>query len=75
MSSISALLNAPRSSASVASKAYLEVWTASELQDQRITFETVSMLLVRVPMTSPTNVYENMSLPSLDVAVDMVVKS
>ena len=46
LSSISVLVNAPRFSAYVASKAALDAWTAcaaSEFQDQGITFTTVNM--------------------------------
>ena len=78
LSSISVLVNAPRFSAYVASKAALDAWTAcaaSEFQDQGITFTTVNMPLVRTPMTAPTKIYENMPLLDPDVAADMVVQS
>ena len=78
LSSISVLVNAPRFSAYVASKAALDAWTAcaaSEFQDQGITFTTVNMPLVRTPMTAPTKIYENMPLLDPGVAADMVVQS
>lgn len=78
LSSISVLVNAPRFSAYVASKAALDAWTAcaaSEFQDQGITFTTVNMPLVRTPMTAPTKIYENMPLLDPEVAADMVVQS
>ncbi len=78
LSSISVLVNAPRFSAYVASKAALDAWTAcaaSEFQDQGITFTTVNMPLVRTPMTAPTKIYENMPLLDPGAAADMVVQS
>ena len=78
LSSISVLVNAPRFSAYVASKAALDAWTAcaaSEFQDQGITFTTVNMPLVRTPMTAPTKIYENMPLLDPADAADMVVQS
>ena len=78
LSSISVLVNAPRFSAYVASKAALDAWTAcaaSEFQDQGITFTTVNMPLVRTPMTAPTKIYENMPLLDPQEAADMVVQA
>ena len=78
LSSISVLVNAPRFSAYVASKAALDAWTAcaaSEFADQGITFTTVNMPLVRTPMTAPTKIYENMPLLDPQDAADMVVQS
>jgi NAD(P)-dependent dehydrogenase (short-subunit alcohol dehydrogenase family) len=78
LSSISVLVNAPRFSAYVASKAALDAWTAcaaSEFQDQGITFTTVNMPLVRTPMTAPTKIYENMPLLDPQAAADMVVQA
>ena len=78
LSSISVLVNAPRFSAYVASKAALDAWTAcaaSEFQDQGITFTTVNMPLVRTPMTAPTKIYDNMPLLDPGDAADMVVQS
>ena len=78
LSSISVLVNAPRFSAYVASKAALDAWTAcaaSEFQDQGITFTTVNMPLVRTPMTAPTKIYENMPLLDPGDAADMVVQA
>ncbi|HKX42739.1 MAG TPA: SDR family oxidoreductase [Burkholderiaceae bacterium] len=78
ISSISVLVNAPRFSAYVASKAALDAWTAcaaSEFQDQGITFTTVNMPLVRTPMTAPTKIYESMPLLSTDEASDLIVQA
>jgi NAD(P)-dependent dehydrogenase (short-subunit alcohol dehydrogenase family) len=78
ISSISVLVNAPRFSAYVASKAALDAWTAcasSEFADQGITFTTVNMPLVRTPMTAPTKIYENMPLLSTDAASDLIVQA
>jgi NAD(P)-dependent dehydrogenase (short-subunit alcohol dehydrogenase family) len=78
ISSISVLVNAPRFSAYVASKAALDAWTAcaaSEFQDQGITFTTVNMPLVRTPMTAPTKIYDSMPLLSTDEASDLVVQA
>ena len=78
LSSISVLVNAPRFSAYVASKAALDAWTAcaaSEFQDQGITFTTVNMPLVRTPMTAPTKIYDNMPLLDPAEAADMVVRA
>ncbi len=76
ISSISVLVNAPRFSAYVASKAALDAWTgcaASEYADQGITFTTVNMPLVRTPMTAPTKIYDSMPLLSPEAAADMLV--
>jgi NAD(P)-dependent dehydrogenase (short-subunit alcohol dehydrogenase family) len=78
ISSISVLINAPRFSAYVASKAALDAWTscaASEFADQGITFTTVNMPLVRTPMTAPTKIYDNMPLLSTDEASDLIVQA
>ena len=78
ISSISVLVNAPRFSAYVASKAALDAWTrcaASEYTDQGISFTTVNMPLVRTPMTAPTKIYENMPLLSTDEASDLIVQA
>ena len=78
ISSISVLVNAPRFSAYVASKAALDAWTrcaSSEFADQGITFTTVNMPLVRTPMTAPTKIYENMPLLTTDEASDLVVQA
>ena len=78
ISSISVLVNAPRFSAYVASKAALDAWTAcaaSEFADQGITFTTVNMPLVRTPMTAPTKIYENMPLLDPEEAADMIVQA
>jgi NAD(P)-dependent dehydrogenase (short-subunit alcohol dehydrogenase family) len=78
ISSISVLVNAPRFSAYVASKAALDAWTAcasSEFADQGVTFTTVNMPLVRTPMTAPTKIYDSMPLLSPEEAADMVVRA
>jgi NAD(P)-dependent dehydrogenase (short-subunit alcohol dehydrogenase family) len=78
ISSISVLVNAPRFSAYVASKAALDAWTAcasSEFADQGISFTTVNMPLVRTPMTAPTKIYDSMPLLSTDEASDLVVQA
>ncbi len=78
ISSISVLVNAPRFSAYVASKAALDAWTrcaASEFADQGVTFTTVNMPLVRTPMTAPTKIYESMPLLSTDEASDLIVQA
>ena len=78
ISSISVLVNAPRFSAYVASKAALDAWTscaASEFADQGITFTTVNMPLVRTPMTAPTKIYDNMPLLMPEEAADMIVQA
>ena len=78
ISSISVLVNAPRFSAYVASKAALDAWTncaASEYADQGVTFTTVNMPLVRTPMTAPTKIYDNMPLLDPGEAADMIVRA
>ena len=78
LSSISVLVNAPRFSAYVASKAALDAWTrcaSSEFADQGITFTTVNMPLVRTPMTAPTKIYDNMPLLKPEEAADMIVQA
>ncbi len=78
ISSISVLVNAPRFSAYVASKAALDAWTrcaSSEFADQGITFTTVNMPLVRTPMTAPTKIYDNMPLLQPEEAADMIVQA
>jgi NAD(P)-dependent dehydrogenase (short-subunit alcohol dehydrogenase family) len=78
ISSISVLVNAPRFSAYVASKAALDAWTAcasSEYADQGITFTTVNMPLVRTPMTAPTKIYDSMPLLKPEEAADMIVQA
>ena len=78
ISSISVLVNAPRFSAYVASKAALDAWTAcasSEFADQGVTFTTVNMPLVRTPMTAPTKIYDSMPLLAPEQAADMIVQA
>ncbi|EHR70079.1 non-ribosomal peptide synthase, dehydrogenase domain-containing protein [Burkholderiales bacterium JOSHI_001] len=78
ISSISVLVNAPRFSAYVASKAALDAWTrcaSSEFADQGVTFTTVNMPLVRTPMTAPTKIYDSMPLLKPEEAADMIVQA
>jgi NAD(P)-dependent dehydrogenase (short-subunit alcohol dehydrogenase family) len=78
ISSISVLVNAPRFSAYVASKAALDAWTAcasSEFADQGVTFTTVNMPLVRTPMTAPTKIYDSMPLLMPEEAAAMVIQA
>ena len=78
ISSISVLVNAPRFSAYVASKAALDAWTrcaSSEYADQGVTFTTVNMPLVRTPMTAPTKIYDSMPLLAPEEAADLVVQA
>ena len=78
ISSISVLVNAPRFSAYVASKAALDAWTrcaSSEYADQGVTFTTVNMPLVRTPMTAPTKIYDNMPLLKPEEAADMIIQA
>ncbi len=78
LSSISVLVNAPRFSAYVASKAALDAWTAcasSEFADQGVTFTTVNMPLVRTPMTAPTKIYDSMPLLKPEEAADLIVQA
>ncbi len=78
ISSISVLVNAPRFSAYVASKAALDAWTncaSSEMADQGITFTTINMPLVRTPMTAPTKIYDSMPLLKPEEAADMIVQA
>jgi NAD(P)-dependent dehydrogenase (short-subunit alcohol dehydrogenase family) len=78
LSSISVLVNAPRFSAYVASKAALDAWTrcaSSEFADQGVTFTTVNMPLVRTPMTAPTKIYDNMPLLKPEEAAAMIIQA
>ncbi len=78
ISSISVLVNAPRFSAYVASKAALDAWTrcaSSEFADLGITFPSIAMPLVRTPMTAPTKIYDNMPLLAPEEAADMIVRA
>jgi NAD(P)-dependent dehydrogenase (short-subunit alcohol dehydrogenase family) len=78
ISSISVLINAPRFSAYVASKAAMDAWTAcaaAEYADQGVTFTTINMPLVRTPMTAPTKIYESMPLLKPEEAAAMLVQA
>jgi NAD(P)-dependent dehydrogenase (short-subunit alcohol dehydrogenase family) len=76
VSSIGTLINAPRFSAYLASKAALETWTrcaAAELLDRGVEFTTINMPLVRTPMIAPTRFYERLPALSPDEAAELVV--
>jgi NAD(P)-dependent dehydrogenase (short-subunit alcohol dehydrogenase family) len=78
ISSISVLVNAPRFSSYVASKAALDAWTscaACEYADQGVTFTSIKMPLVRTPMTAPTKIYESMPLLMPEEAADMIIRA
>ncbi len=78
LSSIGVLVNAPRFSAYVASKAALDAWTrcaASEFADRGISFTTVHMPLVRTPMIAPTRIYDSTPMLSPEEAAEMVVQA
>ena len=78
ISSISVLVNAPRFSSYVASKAALDAWTscaACEFADQGVTFTSIKMPLVRTPMTAPTKIYESMPLLMPEAAADMIIRA
>ena len=78
ISSISVLVNAPRFSAYVASKAALDAWTgcaACEYADQGVTFTTINMPLVRTPMTAPTKIYDSMPLLMPEEAAAMLIQA
>lgn len=78
LSSIGVLVNAPRFSAYVASKAALDAWTrcaASEFADRGISFTTVHMPLVRTPMIAPTRIYDRTPMLSPEEAAEMVVQA
>ena len=78
ISSISVLVNAPRFSAYVASKAALDAWTncaACEYADQGVSFTTIKMPLVRTPMTAPTKIYDSMPLLMPEEAADMIIRA
>jgi NAD(P)-dependent dehydrogenase (short-subunit alcohol dehydrogenase family) len=76
ISSIGVLLNAPRFSAYVASKAALEGWAhcaASEYADKGIQFTTINMPLVRTAMIAPTTSYDDVPALTPAQAADLVV--
>ena len=78
ISSISVLVNAPRFSAYVASKAALDAWTrcaSSEYADTGITFTTINMPLVRTPMIAPTQIYKNVPTLAPEEAADMIAEA
>ncbi len=78
ISSISALMPAPRFSAYVASKSALDAWTraaAVEFSDRNVRFTTINMPLVRTPMIAATEVYNSMPIISPEEAADMVAEA
>ncbi|KGE04984.1 SDR family oxidoreductase [Pseudohaliea rubra] len=78
ISSISALMPAPRFSAYVASKSALDAWTraaAVEFSDRNLRFTTINMPLVRTPMIAATEVYNSMPIISPEEAADMVAEA
>jgi len=78
ISSIGVLMNAPRFSAYVASKAALDAWTrcaSSEFADVGVSFTTINMPLVRTPMIAPTNIYNNVPALSPEEAADMIAQA
>jgi len=78
ISSIGVLVNAPRFSAYVASKAALEGFTrcaAAEFADQGVAFTVINMPLVRTPMIAPTRMYEKMPTIGADDAADLIAEA
>jgi NAD(P)-dependent dehydrogenase (short-subunit alcohol dehydrogenase family) len=78
ISSISALMPAPRFSAYVASKSALDAWTraaAVEFSDRNLRFTTINMPLVRTPMISATEVYNSMPVISPEEAAEMIAEA
>ncbi len=78
ISSIGVLVNSPRFSAYVASKAALDAYTrcaASEFADTGISFTTINMPLVRTPMIAPTKIYQSVPTLSPEEAADLVVEA
>jgi NAD(P)-dependent dehydrogenase (short-subunit alcohol dehydrogenase family) len=78
ISSISALMPAPRFSAYVASKSALDAWTraaAVEFSDRNVRFTTIHMPLVRTPMIEATEIYKSVPLISPREAADMVAEA
>ncbi len=76
ISSIGVLVNAPRFSAYVASKAALEAWTrcaASEFLDRGVEFTTVNLPLVRTAMIAPTKFYEHVPALTPEEAAGFIV--
>lgn len=78
ISSIGVQANAPRFSAYVASKAALDAFTrcvASEFLEDSVRFTTVSMPLVKTPMTAPTKFSKRARLISPEKAAGLVTKA
>lgn len=78
ISSIGVLLNWPRFSAYVASKAALDAFTrcaASEFEHHSIHFTTIHMPLVRTPMIAPTKFYRKVPALSPEKAASMVARA
>ena len=78
ISSLSVLVNAPRFSGYVASKAALEAWSdcaAAEFLDRGVAFTNVNMPLVRTEMIAPTKFYDSVPALEPDEAADLVVEA
>jgi NAD(P)-dependent dehydrogenase (short-subunit alcohol dehydrogenase family) len=78
ISSIGVLTSAPRFSAYVASKAALEAWTrsaAAEFFERNVRFTIVNFPLVRTPMISPTNIYDQASVLTPEQAARMIAEA
>ena len=78
ISSIGVLVNAPRFSAYVASKAALEGFTrcaAAEFADKGVAFTVINMPLVRTPMIAPTRMYEKMPTIGAEDAADLIAEA
>lgn len=78
ISSIGVQANAPRFSAYVASKAALDAFTrcaAAEFLEDSIKFTTVSMPLVKTPMTAPTKFSRKAKLITAEKAAVLVTRA
>jgi NAD(P)-dependent dehydrogenase (short-subunit alcohol dehydrogenase family) len=78
ISSLGCLVNVPRFSAYVASKAALDAFSrclSPEVRDRNIHITTVYMPLVRTPMIAPTKIYDYFPTITPEDAADLVVKA
>ena len=78
ISSLSALVKAPRFSGYVASKAALEAWSdcaASEFLDRGVAFTNINMPIVRTEMIAPTKFYEHVPTLDPDEAAELAVEA
>jgi NAD(P)-dependent dehydrogenase (short-subunit alcohol dehydrogenase family) len=78
VSSVGCLVNVPRFSAYVASKAALDAFSrclSPEVRDRNIEFTTVYMPLVRTPMIAPTKIYDYFPTITSESAADLVIKA